>query len=210
MTNNHMNLVCHKVNKKVAGFSEPTGNKYMRQSQVQLHIDYCSQLYMPTNSGEMEKLENLFRNFSKGVKGIDYWTRLKHLGMYSQHIRLERYLILYVWKILNRIVHNCVLEFTNEETRRGTEVITPNLKGTTRSRDQSFLVHGGNLFNSLPKYLRNMAGNNLEDFKERLDKYLQSITDVPKVVGNIPSARGDLKANPPILYFFNSNRKTET
>ena len=82
----------------------------------------------------MEKLENLFRNFSKKipeVKGMDYWTRLKHLGMYSQHIRLERYLILNAWKIHKRIVPNCGLEFTNEETRRGTEVITPNLKGTT-------------------------------------------------------------------------------
>ena len=52
-----------------------------------------------------------------------------------------------------------------------------------------------------------MAGNNLEDFKERLDKYLQSITDVPEVMGNIPSARGDLKANPPILNFLIQTEK---
>ena len=73
---------------------------------------------------------------------------------------------MYVWKIHSRIVPNCGLEFTSEETRRGAEVIIPNLKGTTNSRDQSFQVHGGKLFNSLPRYLRNMAGNNLDDFKE--------------------------------------------
>ena len=106
-----------------------------------------------------------------------------------------------------RIVPNCGLEFTSEESRRGTEVIIPNLKGTNKRRDQSFQVHGGQLFNSLPRYLRNMTGNNLDDFKERLDSYLQSIPDEPKVDGYIPSACEDLTAKPSNSLLFQSKQK---
>ena len=214
--NNHINLVCKKVIQKSGWIFRTFKSrdtfflKYMWKSLIQPHVDYCSQLYMPTNPGEMEKIGNLFRNFSKKIpalKGMDYWTRLKHLRMYSQQRRLERYRILYVWKIHRRIVPNCGLEFTSEETRRGAEVLIPNLKGTSKGRDQSFQVHGGKLFNSLPKYLRNMAGKNLDDFKEKLDNYLQSIPDEPKVDGYIPSACEDLTAKPSNSILFQCKQK---
>jgi hypothetical protein len=32
--------------------------------------------------------------------------------------------------------------------------------------EQNFQVHGGKLFNSIPKNLRNTAGNNVDEFKE--------------------------------------------
>ena len=92
-------------------------------------------------------------------------------------------------------VPNCGLEFTDESKRRGTEVIIPFLKKCSK-REQSFQVYGGKLFNSIPKYLRQMAGNNLDDFKERQDIYLSSIPDEPKVDGYIPGACDDLTAKP--------------
>ena len=166
MTNSafiHINLVCKKVIQK-SGLIFRTF-----QSRDKFFLTYMwKTLIQP-------QIENLFRNLSRKIpelKAMDYWTRLKHLRMYSQQRWLERYRILYVWKIHRRIVPNCGLEFTSEETRRGAEVIIPNLKGTSKGRDQSFQVHGGKLFNSLPRYLRNMAGNNLDDFKEKLDNYL--------------------------------------
>ena len=89
---------------------------------------------------------------------MNYWERLNTLKVKG---------ILYAWKILKGLVPNFGLEFSSEEIRRGTEVIIPKLKEKLRStREQSFQIHGGKLFNSMPKYLRNMAGNNLEDFKE--------------------------------------------
>ena len=71
----------------------------------------------------------------------------------------------------------------------------------------AWTVHGGKLFNSLPKYLRNMAGKNLDDFKEKLDNYLQSIPDEPKVDGYIPSACEDLTAKPSNSILFQCKQK---
>ena len=107
------------------------------------------------------KLENLFRNFTRKIpelKGMNYWERLNTLKVKG---------ILYAWKILKGLVPNFGLEFSSEEIRRGTEVIIPKLKEKLRStREQSFQIHCGKFFNSMPKYLRNMAGNDLKDFKE--------------------------------------------
>ena len=77
--------------------------KLMWKSLVQPNIDYCSQLWMPFKSGEMEKIKNLQKKFTKKipeVKNLNYWERLKALKMLSQERRMERYRIIYTWKIL--------------------------------------------------------------------------------------------------------------
>ena len=56
--------------------------KFMWKSLVQGHIDYCSQLYFPSQSKDLEVIEDLQRNFTKKipeVRCMDYWGRLKHL-----------------------------------------------------------------------------------------------------------------------------------
>ena len=55
-------------------------------------------------------------------------------------------------------------------------------------REQSFQVHGPQLFNSLPPFLRNMTKCSVEIFKEELDKYLMTIPDEPSVPGLTPTA----------------------
>ena len=70
------------------------------------HMNYCSQLYFPHKSSELEKIENLQRIFTRKfpeLTGIEYWQRLKHLKMNSHERRIERYRVLYVWKILEVI-----------------------------------------------------------------------------------------------------------
>ena len=74
-------------------------------------------------------------------------------------------------------------------------------------REQSFHVHGGKLFNSIPKNIRNMAGNNVDEFKEKLDLFLQSIPDEPKVEGYVPSACDDLTAKPSNSIIFQCKQK---
>ena len=69
-------------------------------------------------------------------------------------------------------------------------MLVPPIKGNSKLkslREQSFNFHGGRLFNSIPKNIRNVSGR-LEDFKELLDKYLQTIPDEPKVESYTPSA----------------------
>ena len=113
----HVEVVCGQVRKKsgwilITFQSRKTHlMKFLWKTLVQGHIDYCSQLYFPTKSSDMEKIENLQRIFTRKipeVKSLNYWQRLAHLNMYSQQRRMERYRAIYVWKILEGLVPNCV------------------------------------------------------------------------------------------------------
>ena len=167
--------------------------KLMWKTLVQGHIDYCSQLYMPSQNSEMLLLENLQKCFTKKipeVKDLNYWQRLKHLKMNSQQRRLERYRVIYTWKVLENLVPNCGIQATESE-RRGRLVSIPTLKGSPairKLREQSFQVNGPKLFNCLPPAIRNMTKVTVEEFKERLDMFLTKIPDEPKVEGLTPSA----------------------
>ena len=79
--------------------------------------------------------------------------------MNSQERRLERYRIIYTWKILQGISPNCGLE-VNKNERRGREIKVPILRGkpaVRKLREQSFQYNGPKLFNSLPKCLRGIS-----------------------------------------------------
>ena len=54
-------------------------------------------------------------------------------------------------------------------------------------KDQTFPVHGPQLFNAMPAYLRNMTKCTMDEFKEKLDKYLERIPDEPSVRGLTPA-----------------------
>ena len=104
----HIAKVCKTVNQKCGWIlrtfvcRDTYFMKIMWKSLVQPHIDYCSQLWMPIKSGEMEKIENLQRQFTKRipeVRQLSYWERLNKLKMLSQERRMERYRVIYTWKI---------------------------------------------------------------------------------------------------------------
>jgi hypothetical protein len=42
----------------------------MWKSLVQGHVDYCSQLYMPNQTSELMKLENLQKCFTKKIPAM--------------------------------------------------------------------------------------------------------------------------------------------
>ena len=60
----HIDHVCKKVRQKMGWILRTFSNrnndfmKFTFNSLVQPHIDYCSQLWMPNKTGEMEKIEN--------------------------------------------------------------------------------------------------------------------------------------------------------
>ena len=77
------------------------------KSLVQPILDYCSQLWSPHNTADIQALESVLRSFTRQISGLqdmDYWSRLQALKLYSQQRRRERYVIIYVWKILEEIV----------------------------------------------------------------------------------------------------------
>ena len=195
---NHVEHVCSKVRQKSGWILRTFQSrntwflKFMWKSLVQGHLDFCSQLYFPHKSSDMEKLENLQKIFTRKipeVRNLDYWQRLKVLKMYSQERRMERYRCIYIWKILEGISPNCGIEELNSE-RRGREAKVPKSKGSGKFqsiREASFQINGPRLFNSLPKAVRNTTKVGIDEFKLKLDKYLESIPDEPKMENYTPN-----------------------
>ena len=162
---------------------------------MQCHIDYCSQLYLPSQSQGLQAIEKLFYDFSSKipeVKEENYWMRLCSLKMYSQQRRMERYRIIYVWKILENYAPNCGIQLAQLNERLGRKCKIPSIRPNTRTaiqtlRENSFQINGARLFNCLPKHVRTIQFNQ-EDFKEALDKYLSEVPDEPRIGSLLPTA----------------------
>ena len=106
----------------------------------------------------------------------------------SQQRRIERYRIIYVWKTLENIVPDANITLANDENSRiGRMCRVPVLKPKERkNREDSFQTAGPKLFNCLPKYIRNLKGIGVDEFKEHLDLFLSSVPDEPKIGGAMP------------------------
>ena len=158
------------------------------------HADYFSQLWMPikaTGILSVEKLQKDFFNRVPSLRHLNYWEQLKELKMLSLQRRQERYRILYTWKILEGRAPNCGITAHGLEDRKGRKCVIHQLNNNSPAavqsmKDQTFQVHGPQLFNSLPVYLRNMTKCPIEDFKMKLDKFLQKVPDQPSVSGLTP------------------------
>ena len=160
------------------------------------HADYFSQLWMPikaTGILSVEKLQKDFFNRVPSLRKFNYWEQLKELKMLSLQRRLERYRILYTWKILEGQAPNCGINASGLGDRQGRKCVVPQINNKSSAavktmKDQTFQVHGPQLFNSLPGYLRNMTKCPIEDFKVKLDTFLENVPDQPSVSGLTPGA----------------------
>ena len=153
--------------------------------------DYCSQLWNPQHSKsdiqDMEMLQRAFIRRIEGMANLSYWEQLKKLKLYSLERRRERYLILYVWYILENLVPN--LENSSRKIeekwhlRHGRKCIVPIVKksGFTHIISSTLPVHGAKLFNAIPGSIRNLTGCTKEKFKKELDTFLTNIPDEPQI-----------------------------
>ena len=169
---------------------EPAPMLTLYKSMILPLLEYACQLWAPTSPGLIRMLEGVQRTYTArifGLKGLDYWQRLNKLKLYSLERRRERYMILYVFKILMGLAPNIKvegLEITeHKHIRRGKLCKIPGMKRRADCRVQSvrekcFALCAPRLFNSLPQYLRDFSGT-LESFKNKLDSYLQSVPDRP-------------------------------
>ena len=111
-------------------------------------------------------LQKDFLNRIPALRGENYWEKLKILKMISLQRRQERYRIIYIWKILEGLAPNCGIQTTSSEDRRqGRKCKVQNIKTGAKAsakalREQTFQVHGPQLFNCLPSFLRNMTKYN--------------------------------------------------
>ena len=79
------------------------------KSIVLPHLDYGSQLWSPYKIKSINALEKVQRVFTKHIDGmhdLSYTERLKALQIYSLQRRRDRYMAIYIWKILEGNVPN--------------------------------------------------------------------------------------------------------
>ena len=195
----HINHVCDKARNMCSWIlrtfksRSPLVMSTLWKALVQPILDYCSQLWCPIGPGQIKQIEQIQKNYTRKVKSYsksDYWTRLKTLRMNSQERRRERYRIIYIWKMLEKLVpdyHN-LAEQAQFSPRNGRKVSIPITKSKSprqfqHIRQSSLSVHGGKLFNALPKHIRNLTGCSVLQFKAVLDKYLCTLPDEPILPG---------------------------
>ena len=155
-------------------------------------MEYCCQLWSPKQLNHIRKIESVQRHFTsklEGMSGLSYWDRLAFLNIYSLERRRERYVIMYIWKIIQKLAPNLlgndrVTSYVN--LRRGRLCNVPSLNRgapmfVQTLRENSFSVRGPALFNSIPKDIRDFDGS-LATFKRRLDKFLATVPDRPMLL----------------------------
>ena len=165
-------------------------------------VEYCSQLWSPCTIGVIRQMEAIQRSFTcriDGMRDVNYWERLRKLGLYSLERRRERYAIIYTWKVVNSLVPN-ISEGedrirTHVHIRRGKLCLILRRSGRTLQsvqtmREHSLAVLGPRLYNELGPELREYGGK-LEGFKSRLDRFLSSVPDRPAMPKYVQSAAGN-------------------
>ena len=161
------------------------------KSLVLPHIEYCCIIWNPHTQKEINLLESVQRHYTcklEGMEECDYYQRLKVLNMYSTERRRDRYLLLYIFKIIFCKVPNPGLSY-KWTLRRGKVLTTPPVFTSRGSRGatllhNSFTRRAPRLFNALPKELRNLPEEtNLDVVKRKLDKFLKDVKDEPRIPG---------------------------
>ena len=75
--------------------------------------------------GDVQALEQLHRQYIRKISGVQhltYWQQLKYLSLHSLERRRERYIIMYVWRILERHAPNFDLPGSSRKILTGTYV----------------------------------------------------------------------------------------
>merc|ERR1712240_803136 len=166
------------------------------KSLVRPHLDYGSPVWAPTYQKDITKIEDVLRNFSRrcpAISNLHYWDRLRALKLSSCERRIERYIILYTFKILKGEVDDPGAFTTRYTIKRGTLLkSTLKMRGTEGLKTViagSFGTKAVQLYNSLPRFVREYDGPS-SSFKQHLQIYLSEVPDMPREKSglNLPQA----------------------
>ena len=86
---------------------DPAPMPMIFKSLVLPHLEYACQLWSPADVGSIRKIKAVQRTFTSRLNGMrkyDYWQRLEALLLFSIERRRERYIIIYIWKMIQGIV----------------------------------------------------------------------------------------------------------
>ena len=130
-------------------------------------LEYRCQLWNPWKSKDIQAIEAIKRTHTykiTEVQHLNYWEKLHQLKLYSLQRRRERYIIIYIWKITLHMVLNIDGTMghkikTRKHPRQGTQCLIqyPTNRNPAQSLQENVItVFGPRLYNSLPKYLRDI------------------------------------------------------
>ena len=90
--------------------------------------------------------------------------------------------LVYTWKVLEGLVPDWGVKEKQEGRRCGRKCEIPSInwkakKSVHTLREQTFQVNGPKLYNILTANVRNMTKCSIDDFKMKLDKFLEGIPD---------------------------------
>ena len=125
-------------------------------------LEYCCQLWNSWKANDIQAIKGVQRTFTHKItklQHLNYWERLHELKLCSLQTRRERYIIIYIWKVPNidgTMGHQIK---TKKHPRHGTQCVIqyPTNRNPARSlQENAVTVFGPCLYNSLPKYLRDI------------------------------------------------------
>ena len=160
------------------------------RSLIQPRLDYCSQLWSPSDQGSINALESVQRHFIDRIKdpallGLNYGEKLQELQVYSQERRREHYQVCFLRKISQGLVSGYDVQWQWSDRRGRLAVPSPVRRGAPacvrHAKEGSLRVKGCQIFNSLPMFLRNENCKDVDLFKNHLNIYLASVPDQPTI-----------------------------
>ena len=165
-------------------------------SIIRPKVEYGCQIWSPTKRQEIVEIEMVQRQFIRRIEGmrdLTYPEQLKKLKLYSLERRRERYLIIYLWKMMEGLVPECVDLKRRNRGRNGRSIKLPllNRNATARVntlREGSFFIRSVKLFNALPRSIRDLSGCSIEKFKGQLDRFLLELPDATLIPGYTASS----------------------
>ena len=159
------------------------------KSMVRSLLEYCCPLWHPTKISDIQELESVQKTFIAriaGMRDMHYLDCLIHLSLMSLQRRRERFIILHMWKILNKTASNDLNILFVTRPRFGNLAKIPSARKNSTAANQSlfdnsFAVQGPMLWNAIPYHLNVIQ--DLQQFKDRLTKFMLSLPDKPPIRG---------------------------
>ena len=170
------------------------------KSMIRSYLEYCCPLWHPydhiANTQTLESVQRLFTSKLQGYGVMDYWSRLKALRLISLERRRERYIIIYIWKIIQGLAPNDLNIAWYFNDRSGIRVRIPRHKSNGILKN-TIAVIGPRLWNTLPKEVS--LEQSLIPFKSGLQCFLKTIPDIT------PTKRYPYSRNSILDYMMNKN-----
>ena len=172
-------------------------------------VEYCCPLWSPQDNHHISLIESVQLRFTRKLATFlehnddvghavcysNYEHRLKELNLFSLQRRRDRFIIIYIFKMIHGYVPNPGIELSLNDRHMTivAQPVIPNRQAPAwvkKIRHGTIFGQGCRLFNKLPPNLRKLESDvankalHLERYKRKLNIFLKSIPDTPSATNN--------------------------